>query len=58
LGVEESAFIVLNGFFKEFLTPFTLGGHNFFNSNPFFMIFNVLDAPKGRLQVFFGHQKQ
>jgi hypothetical protein len=43
--------------FFEFLTLFTLGGHNFFNSIPFLMIFNVTNAPIGGVQVFFGHQK-
>jgi hypothetical protein len=49
---------VFNGFFSEFLTPFTLGGHNLFISNLFFMIISVLDAPKEGLQVLLGHQKQ
>jgi len=40
------------------LTPFTLGGHNFLISNLFSTIFSVLDAPRGGLQVLFGHQKQ
>jgi hypothetical protein len=34
---------------------FILGAHNFFISNPFFMILSVLDAQKGGLQVLFGH---
>ncbi len=37
--------------FFEFLTPFNLGGYNFFNSIPFSMIFNVSDTPIGGLQV-------
>jgi hypothetical protein len=49
---------MFNGFFSEFLTPFTLGGHNFFIPNFFLTIFNVLDVPRGGLQVLFGHQKQ
>jgi hypothetical protein len=49
---------VLNGFFSEFLTPFTLWGHNFLIFNLFLTIFSVLDAPRGGLQVLFGHQKQ
>jgi hypothetical protein len=32
-------------FFFEFLTPSTLGAHNFLNSILFFMIFNALEAP-------------
>ncbi len=32
--------------FFEFLTPFTLGGHNFLISNPFLTILIVLDVPK------------
>jgi hypothetical protein len=38
-GVWELAFITFCAFFFEFLTPFILGGWNFFNSIPFFMIF-------------------
>jgi hypothetical protein len=45
-------------FFSEFLTPFTLGGHNVFNSNLFSAILNALDVPRGGLQVLFEHQKQ
>jgi len=43
--------------FFEFLTPFTLGAHNFLILNLFLMILNVLDASRGGLQVLFGHQK-
>jgi hypothetical protein len=39
----------------EFLTPFSLGGHNFLIFNLFLMIFNVLDVPRGGLQGWFGH---
>jgi hypothetical protein len=49
---------VFNGFFSEFFTPFILGSHNFLIFNLFWMIFNVLDVPRGGLQVLFGHQKQ
>jgi len=31
----------------EFLTPPTLGGHNFFISNMFLTIFSASDAPRG-----------
>jgi hypothetical protein len=44
--------------FFEFLTPFTLGDHNFLISNPFSTILIVLDAPRGGLQVLFGHHNQ
>jgi hypothetical protein len=44
--------------FFEFFTLFTVGDHNFLISNLFFTILNVLDAPRGGLQVLFGHQKQ
>jgi hypothetical protein len=44
--------------FFEFLTPFTLGDHNFLIFNPFFTILIVLDAPRGGLQVLFGQQNQ
>jgi hypothetical protein len=39
--------------FFEFLTPFTLGGHNFLISHPFLTILDVLDAPREGLQVLF-----
>ncbi len=48
---------MFNGF-SEFLTPFTLGDHNFLISNLFLTILSVLDAQRGGLQVLFGHQKQ
>jgi hypothetical protein len=38
--------------FFEFLTPFTLGNHNFLNSIPFSMIFSVPYASIGGVQVF------
>jgi hypothetical protein len=44
--------------FFEFFTPFTLGGHNFLNSNIFLTIFNAPNVPMGEIQVLFGHQKQ
>jgi hypothetical protein len=44
--------------FFEFLTPSTLGGHNFLNSIPFFMIFNAPYTPIGGVQVLFRYQKQ
>ncbi len=58
MGVQEPTLVVFNGFFSEFLTPFTLGAYNFLISNPFFMIVYVLDAPKGVVQVLFGHHKK
>jgi hypothetical protein len=48
---------VFNGFFFEFLTPYALGDRNFHNSTFFLMIFNVINAPIGTVQVLFGHQK-
>jgi hypothetical protein len=56
LGVYEPAFVMFNSFLGEFLTPFTLGGHNFLISNLFSMILSVLDTPRVGLQVFFSHQ--
>ncbi|CAK9257327.1 unnamed protein product, partial [Sphagnum jensenii] len=44
--------------FWEFLTPFILGGCNFFISNPFSMIVSVLDVPREGVQILLGHQKQ
>jgi hypothetical protein len=46
---------MFNGFFSEFLTPFTLKYHNFLISNLFLTIFSALDAPRGGLQVLFEH---
>jgi hypothetical protein len=43
------AFVTFGGFFFEFLTPFTLGAHNFFNYIPFLKIFIVPDAPIARV---------
>jgi hypothetical protein len=45
-------------YFSEFLTPFTLKGHNFINSTPFLTIYHALDVPKGGVQVLFKHKKQ
>ncbi len=53
MGVWELAFITFNGFFKVF-DPSILRGHHFFNSIPFFTIFNGLDVPIG-IQVLFKH---
>ncbi len=44
-------------FVFEFLTLFTLGGHNFLNSIMFFMISSVQDVPIEGIQVLFKHQK-
>jgi hypothetical protein len=49
---------MFNDFFSEFLTPSTLGDHNFLVFSVFSTTLSVLDAPKGGLQVLFGHQKQ
>jgi hypothetical protein len=46
---------MFNGFFSEFLTPFTLKDHNFLISNLFLTILSALDAPRGGFQVFFEH---
>jgi hypothetical protein len=45
-------------FLFEFLTPFTLGGCNFFTSIMFLMFFCVLNVLITRVQVLFGQQKQ
>jgi len=44
--------------FFEFLTLFTLGGYNILIFNLFLTIVSVLDAPRGEVQVLFGHLKQ
>jgi hypothetical protein len=46
------------GLFFQFLKTFTLRGCNFLNSNPFLRIFSASDAPKGEVQILFGHKKQ
>jgi hypothetical protein len=46
---------MFNGFFSEFLTPFTLKYHNFLISHLFFTILSALDAPSGGLQVLLEH---
>jgi hypothetical protein len=52
-------FVMFGGlFFLDYYPPFTLGGHNFFNFNPFLMIFSMLNMSIGGAQVLFGHQKQ
>jgi hypothetical protein len=38
----ELAFVAFNGLLNFLLTPSILGGHNFFNFIPLFMIFNAL----------------
>jgi hypothetical protein len=44
LGVWEPTLVVFNGLcFFEFLTPYTLEGHNFLVFNPIFMIVSVLE---------------
>ncbi len=52
------ALVAFDGFFNEFLTPFILGGHNFFYYISFLTIFNAPKVPIKRIQVLFGHQKQ
>jgi hypothetical protein len=39
-----------------FLTPFTLGDHNFLIFNPFSMIVNVSDAPREGFKFCFDSQ--
>jgi hypothetical protein len=58
VGFWELAFVSFGGFFFEFLTPFTLTGHNFFNSIPFLMIFNAPDVLIRRVQILFKHKKK
>jgi len=51
---------VFGGLFFKVLNPLYLGGggHNFLISNPFSIIVNVSDVPRGGFQGFFGQQKQ
>jgi hypothetical protein len=48
VGVWEPAFVAFGGLFYEFLTPFILRGHKFFNSILILTIFNAPNAPMGR----------
>jgi hypothetical protein len=57
VGVWEPTFVAFSGLFFEFLTLFTLGGHNFFNFIPFLMIFGALNAPIGKVKILFKHKK-
>jgi hypothetical protein len=43
-GCLGITYLVLGGYFFEFLTPSILGGYNFFNSITFLMIFSVQDV--------------
>ncbi len=58
LGIWEPTFIAFSGLFSEFLTPSTLGSHNFLNFIQFLTIFNAPKALVGGVQVFFRHQRQ
>jgi hypothetical protein len=51
-------FVTFDGLFFNFLTPSTLGGRNFLNSNPFLTIFSARDVPIRGVQVLLGHHKQ
>ncbi len=58
MDVRELTFVAFGDlFFFEFLTPFTLGGHNFLIYNPYLTIVSVLYALRGGVQDWFGHQK-
>jgi hypothetical protein len=46
---------ILMVFFFFFLTPYTMGGHNFFHSIALLTIFNAPYASIGGVQVLFGH---
>jgi hypothetical protein len=48
------AFVAFDGSFFEFLTPYTLGGHNSLNYIMFLPIFNAREVAIGRVEVFFG----
>ncbi len=55
MGDQEPTFVVFSAFF---LTPFTFEGHNFLIFDLFSIIVCVSVAPRGGVQVLFGHQKQ
>ncbi len=50
LGLQELAMVCC----FEFLTPPTLGGHNFLIFNLFLIIFSALDVPRGGAQHLLG----
>jgi hypothetical protein len=54
-GYLGTSLCSIQWFFLKILTCFALGSHNFLNSIPFFMIFNVLNAPIGGVQILLGH---
>jgi hypothetical protein len=56
LVIQEWVFIISVICLFEFLTLFTLVGHNFLISNPFSTIVSVSNAPGGGVQVLFGHK--
>ncbi len=58
MGVQELAFVTYCDFFFEFLTFFTLRGHNFLNSIMFLMIFIAPYAQIRGIRVLLGCQKQ
>jgi hypothetical protein len=58
LGIQEPSFVLFDGFFFEFLTPFTLGGYKFPICNLFLTIVSVSDVSRGGVQVLFRHKKK
>jgi hypothetical protein len=58
LGVRELAFVMFGGLCFGVLDPFTLEGHNFLISYSFLTIVSMSDAPRGGVQILFGHKKQ
>jgi hypothetical protein len=57
-AVLELAFVMFHYYFFQFMTLFTLRGHNFLNFISFLTIFNAPDASIGEAQLLFAHQKQ
>jgi len=58
VGVWEPAFVAFGGLFFWVFDPLYFEGHNFLNYISFVTIFSALDAPIGKIQVLFKHQKQ
>jgi hypothetical protein len=54
-GCQKTSFVRFDGFCKKVIDPSNLGGHNFFNSNPFLTIFDARNGPIGGVQVLFEH---
>jgi len=55
LDVQKLTFVMFDGLFFGFLDPSLLWGCNFLIFNSFLTIVRVSDAPRGGVQILFGH---